>query len=194
MHWDFWNNPLIVTSLRIRYRRGGLMNLMMAYFLVLVAGTRFALLYRARFAGPFPRNLLLGVLAVQFLISFIMSTSITSQSLRNEVANRTLDFQRIATLSPFQILLGKLLGEPVLAFFSIIATIPVTVYACLILGVEGMTSFGSYLWCMRPWSPPPFCRAPWGFCSRLKRTPVERPNRQISALFCSAHFSVQCQA
>ncbi len=74
-----------------------------------------------------------------------MSTSITSQSLRNEVANRTLDFQRIATLSPFQILLGKLLGEPVLAFFSIIATIPVTVYACLILGVEGMTSFGSYL-------------------------------------------------
>ncbi|HEV8060779.1 MAG TPA: hypothetical protein VGP68_12945 [Gemmataceae bacterium] len=145
MHWDFWNNPLIVTSLRIRYRRGGLMNLMTAYFLVLVAGSVLLFYYRDRFAGPFPRNLLLGVLGVQFLISFMMASSITSQSLRNEVANRTLDFQRIATLSPFQILLGKLLGEPVLAFFSIIATIPIAVYACLILGVEGMTSFGNFL-------------------------------------------------
>ncbi len=53
MHWDFWNNPLIVTSLRIRYRRGGLMNLMMAYFLVLVAGSAL-LYYRPGLPGRFP--------------------------------------------------------------------------------------------------------------------------------------------
>ena len=72
------------------------------------------------------------------MISFMMAFSTTSQSMRNEVVNRTLDFQRIATLSPVQILLGKLLGEPMLAFFSIIPTIPIAVYCCLILGVEGM--------------------------------------------------------
>ena len=138
MHLDFWNNPLIVSSLRIRYRRGSLMNVLTTYFLVLVAGGAILFYYRARVPGPFPHNLLLGVLGAQFLISFIAASSTTSGSLRNEVVNRTLDFQRIATLSPFQILTGKLLGEASFAFLSIIPTIPLTVYCCLILGVEGM--------------------------------------------------------
>jgi hypothetical protein len=138
MHLDFWNNPLIVSSLRVRYRRGSLMNLLTSYFLLLDAGGAVLFYYRARFPGPFPHNLLLGVLGAQFLISFIAASSTTSASVRNEVVNRTLDFQRIATLSPLQILLGKLLGEASFAFLSIIPTIPLSVYCCLILGVEGM--------------------------------------------------------
>ena len=106
MHLDFWNNPLVVTALRIRYRRGGLMNLTTTYFLLLVAGSVVLFYYRDRFKGPYPRNLFLGVLGIQFLISFMIASTATSQSVRNEVVNRTFDFQRIATLSPFQILPG----------------------------------------------------------------------------------------
>ena len=80
----------------------------------------------------------MGVLGFQILLSFVPGAAATSQSLRSEVNNRTLDFQRMATLSPLQIFLGKLLGEPLGAFFSILPTIPIAVYVCLILGVEGM--------------------------------------------------------
>jgi hypothetical protein len=145
MHFDFWNNPLVVTALRIRYRRGGLMSLLISYFLVLVTASAAVFYYRERLLGPFPRNILLGVVGFQTLISFVLGAAATSQSLRSEVNNRTLDFQRIAALSPFQIFLGKLLGEPLAAFFSIIPTIPVTVYCCLILGVEGMDLFALVL-------------------------------------------------
>jgi len=59
MHLDFWNNPLVVTALRIRYRRGGLMNLMTVYFLLLVTGGAVLYYYRDRIQGAqgaFPRN------------------------------------------------------------------------------------------------------------------------------------------
>ena len=138
MHFDFWNNPLVVTALRIRYRRGGLMSMLITYFLVLVAASAAVFNYRERIPGPFPRNIFLGILSVQTMISFVMGAAATSQSLRSEVNNRTLDFQRMAALSPLQILLGKLLGEPLGAFFGILPTIPIAVYTCLILGVEGM--------------------------------------------------------
>ncbi len=145
MHFDFWNNPLVVTALRIRYRRGGLMSLLISYFLVLVAASAAVFYYRERLTGPFPRNILLGVLGFQTLLSFVLGAAATSQSLRSEVNNRTLDFQRMAALSPLQIFLGKLLGEPLGAFFSILPTIPIAVYACLILGVEGMDLFALLL-------------------------------------------------
>ena len=58
--------------------------------------------------------------------------------MRAEVINRTLDFQRIATLSPRQILLGKLLGEPALAYLLAIATVPLAAY-CWTLGVPGVS-------------------------------------------------------
>jgi hypothetical protein len=145
MRFDFWNNPLVVSAMRIRYRRGGLVGMMISYFLVLVTGSVAMFYYRDRIAGPFPRNILLAIVTIQCLISFALAAAATSQSMRLEVTNRTLDFQRIAALSPLRIYLGKLIGEPLGAFFSIIPTIPVTVYVCLILGVEGMNLFNLLL-------------------------------------------------
>ena len=38
MKLDFWNNPIIVSAFRVKYRRGGLFNLTTVYLLILVAG------------------------------------------------------------------------------------------------------------------------------------------------------------
>jgi hypothetical protein len=139
MGLDFWNNPLVVTAMRIRYRRGGLTGMLTLYFLLLATGSAALFYYRDKMPrSPYPRNVFLAMLAIQYLISFIFSSGATSASLRHEVTSRTLDFQRIATLSPLQIFVGKLMGEPMLAFFSLVPTIPFTVLTCFMLGVDGM--------------------------------------------------------
>jgi hypothetical protein len=139
MRIDFWNNPIIVSAFRVKYRRGGVFNLTTLYLILLVAGG--ALLARfddpGKF-GPWPRNYLLALLGLQFVISALLAGNATASSVRAEVIDQTLDFQRIATLSPAQILLGKLLGEPALAYLLAIATVPLAVF-CWTLGVVGVS-------------------------------------------------------
>src|SRR5437879_5584091 len=138
MKLDFWNNPIVVSAFRVRYRRGGIFNLTTVYLMALVIGGILLYRYRDKFSGTWPRNYLLALLGVQFFISAIVAASSTASSIRHEVANRTLDFQRISSLSPWQIVLGKLLGEPALAYLLAIASIPLTAW-CWMLGVEGVS-------------------------------------------------------
>jgi len=37
MHLDFWNNPIIVSAFRVRYRRGGFTNTLAPFLIVLAA-------------------------------------------------------------------------------------------------------------------------------------------------------------
>src|SRR5438309_10536572 len=125
MHFDFWNNPIVVSAFRVKYRRGGVFNVTTIYLLLLItAGVLFASYNDPVRFGPWPRNYLLALLGVQFAVSALVAGSTTAASIRTEVISQTLDFQRIATLSPSQILLGKLLGEPALAYLLAIATVP----------------------------------------------------------------------
>ena len=38
MRWDFWNNPIVVSAFRVKYRRGGLFHVTTLYLILLVAG------------------------------------------------------------------------------------------------------------------------------------------------------------
>lgn len=137
MRMDFWNNPLVVKAFRVKYRRGSIFNNTSIYLVLLVAGGALLHYYNDRFGGPWPRNFLLGIFGIQFAISSILAASATSTSMRSEVMHRTLDFQRIASLSPRQLVWGKLLGESAMAYLLGIATVPLTVWCC-ILGVAGV--------------------------------------------------------
>lgn len=139
MRLDFWNNPIIVSAFRVKYRRGGVFNLTVLYLLLLVAGgVLFARYTDPVKLGPWPRNYLLALLGWQFLVSALLAGIATTTSIRTEVDNRTLDFQQIAALRPSQILLGKLLGEPALAYLLAIATVPLAAF-CWTLGVAGLS-------------------------------------------------------
>src|SRR5437667_4134842 len=139
MRIDFWNNPMVVSAFRVKYRRGGLFNLTTVYLLILVAGGCLLARYSDSLKlGPWPRNYLLTLLGSQFVVSALLAGNATATSVRAEVINRTLDFQRIAALRPRQILLGKLLGEPALAYLLLIATIPLAVW-CWAVGVPGLS-------------------------------------------------------
>jgi hypothetical protein len=137
MKLDFWNNPIVVSAFRLKYRRGA-PTVMTCLWLVALLGLGAILhRYRARLPVPWARAYLVAVIGLQFVVSAIYAWSTTYSSLRAEVTQRTLDFQRIAALSPRQILLGKLLGEPAGSYLLAIATVPLAV-VCYALGAASL--------------------------------------------------------
>ncbi len=135
MSLAFWNNPIVVSAFRVKYRRGGT-NAVAFYLLLLVLGGALLHYYQDKTGGYWPRNYFTALMGLQLVTSTLIAVTGTSTAMKMEVTQRTLDFQRIAALSPRQILLGKLLGEPAQAYLLAIATIPIAVFCWLLDGVS----------------------------------------------------------
>lgn len=133
MKIDFWNNPIVVSAFRVKYRRGGLSSTLLLYIGFLALGGAAMQYYSLLIGGSWQYKYFTGLMVLQFLASVFIACISTAASIRSEVVNRTLDFQRIATLSPTQILWGKLLGEPALAYLLLVASFPMAVW-CWLLG------------------------------------------------------------
>jgi hypothetical protein len=69
---------------------------------------------------------------VQGLVFTLWSLVACAQSIASERDKKTWDFQRVTRLSPGELLIGKLLGEPVLGYFIVACSIPFTVAAGLL--------------------------------------------------------------
>ncbi|MFT3878642.1 MAG: hypothetical protein QM703_03165 [Gemmatales bacterium] len=138
-----WNNPLVGTAFMLRARRGNLLINVTLYVIVLVmgyVGWQYYLSLNPQISGN-PNNLFLRILfGVQCFLSGIVMLGQAGSSLKNEVMNKTLDFQRIASTGPWEILLGKLFGMPVMAYLLALSAIPVAVFA-LANGAVGITIF-----------------------------------------------------
>jgi len=128
---DYWNHPLIVKAIRVKYRGGRLFILASTYLLLLMAGGMMLFHYHAAMGiKDWARVYFVAMIGVQFAISAMIAISATSSSMQSEVATRTLDFQRIATLRPLQILLGKAIGEPASSYMLAMTTLPIAVLCC----------------------------------------------------------------
>jgi hypothetical protein len=144
MNLDFWNNPLVVSSLRVRYRRGGIMGLSVLWLLVLLGIGMLLYSFRKEvsspsdFGLPWQQVYFLILYAGQWVVSCVVACLGVAASMNAEVNERTLDFQRIAALSPRQILLGKMLGEPIQAYLLALTSLPLAAW-CAAAGVPGLT-------------------------------------------------------
>ncbi len=78
----------------------------------------------------------------QLIILTFWSLLSCAQSISGERERKTWDFQRATRLGPGELLLGKLLGEPVLAYFIVLCCSPLTILAGL-LGEAGWRSIAS---------------------------------------------------
>jgi len=67
-----------------------------------------------------------------------------AQSVSGERERKTWDFQRTTRLSPGELLIGKLLGEPVLAYVIVLFCIPISVFSGLRGGVNFLPIIYSY--------------------------------------------------
>jgi hypothetical protein len=59
-----------------------------------------------------------------------------AQSISGERERKTWDFQRITRLTAAEMMVGKVLGEPVLAYFIVLCCLPITVVTGLMAGVS----------------------------------------------------------
>lgn len=136
-----WNNPLVGTAFMLRARRGNLLINVTLYIIVLVmgyVGWQYYLSINPQISGN-PHNIFLRILfGMQCFLSGIIMLGQAGSSLKNEVMNKTLDFQRIAATGPWEILLGKLFGIPVMAYMLALSAIPVAVFA-IVSGAVGIT-------------------------------------------------------
>lgn len=154
MTFDFWNNPIVVSTMRVRFRRSSPAVFGSMYFLALL-GLGFLLFYASpSSAYPASNSLdrwvhvyLVTVLSIQSFLSAAIAVSSTRRSINEEVLNQTLDFQRIVSLSPRQILVGKLIGEPAIAYVLVMTSVPVAVW-CVILGGGPPVSL-PFVYCMQ---------------------------------------------
>lgn len=135
MPFTIWNNPIVVSAFRVRHRRGGLFVGITAYLLLLAASAA-ALPHSGLppLNGSWPFTFLVGLCSVQCVLSGLIAGSATWNSMRNEVVQQTLDFQRVA-LAPRDILIGKMLGAPATAYLMALATVPFGVMCALTGGV-----------------------------------------------------------
>lgn len=144
-----WNNPLVGTAFLLRARRGNLLLNVSLYIILLVMGMAGWQYYVAMNAGNKlqfnPQNQFLLILfGAQCFISGLLMLGQAGGALKNEVMNKTLDFQRIAAIGPWDILLGKLLGTPVMAYLLAIASIPIAVFT-LMNGAAGISLIALFL-------------------------------------------------
>lgn len=79
------------------------------------------------------------VMYAQLAILTFWSLLCCAQSVSGERERKTWDFQRATRLNPQDLLVGKLLGEPVLAYFIVLCCLPITLIAAL-LGHEAWRS------------------------------------------------------
>ena len=81
------------------------------------------------------------LLGLQAGLLTLWSLFACAQSVSAERDRKTWDFQRTTSLTPAELLIGKLLGEPVLVYFGTLCVLPIT----LVAGLIGGLSFGALL-------------------------------------------------
>ena len=147
-----WNNPLVGTAFMLRARRGNLLTSITLYIVLLIMAMFSWQYYNAvnpmtggRGALINPHKVfLLFLFGGQCFLSGILMLGQAGGAIKNEVMNKTLDFQRIASTGPWDILLGKLLGTPLMSYLLAISAIPVAVFS-LLNGAPGVTIIDLFL-------------------------------------------------
>jgi hypothetical protein len=125
MRLDYWNDPLVVSAFRVRFRGSGPSIVAATYFLALV--TTGGILHHYLAADPnvsWVQVYFVVLISVEVVITGLFAMMATWQSMHAEVVNRTLDYQRIAAIAPRDILLGKLVGEPAQGYLMGLAGLP----------------------------------------------------------------------
>jgi hypothetical protein len=129
---DFWNNPLVISAFRVKYRRSGPFTSLSLYVTLLACGCVAAWYLIPGFMGrPFAEHeklhfIFSGLLVLQTGLSLSLAMGMTGSALSAEVNNGTLDYQRLTPMTPAEVLTGLLFGPPASAYLMIMASMPLT--------------------------------------------------------------------
>lgn len=138
-------NPLVIKALRVQCRGGGLIISLTGYLLLLLIAGGWIARDQNGLNPQWAKICFISMMGLQFIISAGASVLAVATSMEKEVTTRTMDFQRITPLSPIRILLGKILGEPLVAHFLAVGTLPFSIIFFLFGGVSFSVIIFMYL-------------------------------------------------
>jgi hypothetical protein len=136
MSLAFWNNPEF-----IRYRRAELRPARMGYTALLVHVVA-ALVFLAIYSASSDTDTVQKIAQIFYgtmmwatsLLLLFWTLGACVSAIASERQNRTFDFWRTTSLSPSELLVGKLFGAPIVAYFTFLVAMPVTIVAGAIGG------------------------------------------------------------
>src|SRR5262249_2263466 len=85
------------------------------------------------------------LLGAQFVVLGFWCASAGGQAITRERELRTWDFVRTTRLTPAELLVGKLLGAPILAYYALACSLPVALGAGLLAGYSPGVLVVTYL-------------------------------------------------
>ncbi len=132
----FWRNPLLILHVRsdLRPARAALTAAITLFVCALMAMGCWS-------ANPgnikgFLADFYGWLLGSQYVVLGVWSAGTCGQAVARERELKTFDFLKTTRLSPGEILAGKLLGAPIIAYFIVACTLPLSIVAGLLGGIR----------------------------------------------------------
>lgn len=142
---EFWRNPELVRHARAELRP---VRLLTAALVVLVIAALIALsCYGAEHNDQkeYFRLFYIWLAWAQGVVLALWCISACSQAISGERQHKTYDFLKTTRLTSEEILIGKLLGAPILGYFTVGCSLPISIIAGLLGGYRLSTILLTYL-------------------------------------------------
>lgn len=140
-----WSNPEFVRHVRAELRppralTAGLLALVICVLVGLLCWTaerdnprKFFALFHSWLVG------------IQYVVAGFWCASACGQAISRERELKTYDFLKTTRLTAAELFVGKLLGAPILAYFTVICSLPVSLLSGIFAGVSPVALFWTYV-------------------------------------------------
>jgi hypothetical protein len=139
----FWRNPLLILHVRseLRPARAAMAAAVSLVVCILIAMACWS--GNSGHAHGFWHDFYAWLLGSQFVLLGVWSASTCGQAVARERELKTFDFLKTTRLTAAEIMVGKLLGAPIVAYFIVICTLPISIVAGLVGGIRLVAVLGA---------------------------------------------------
>ncbi len=139
----FWRNPLLILHVRSELRPARAATAVAVTLVVCILVAMACWSADHNDVREFFRDLYGWLLVSQFAVLGVWSAMACGQAVTRERELKTFDFLKTTRLTAAELLVGKLLGAPILAYLVAACTLPVSVVAGLVGGIRPAAVLGS---------------------------------------------------
>ena len=139
----FWRNPLLILYVRSDLRPARAVMAAAVTLLVCVLIAMGCWSADDGHAGDFFRHFYDWLVGSQYVLLGVWSAAACGQAVARERELKTFDFLKTTRLTPAEIMVGKVLGAPIVAYFIVGCTLPISLVAGLAGGIPPVTVLGA---------------------------------------------------
>ena len=140
----FWLNPEFVRHLRSEMRTPRTVT-MAALTLVICALVGMSCWGAAGNVTEFFKLFHYWLIGIQFCVLGLWCASACAQAIARERELKTFDFLRTTRLTSWELMVGKIFGAPIMAYFVVGCSLPLSIVAGVLGGIPVSTLAGAYL-------------------------------------------------